>query len=191
MSVAAAADIGIALQQVADGVAARGLKWSTDWLVESLRPRAEAVRALATRDRGPVHPVEVAAAVEELSRPDAIMIGDGADIQNWAYGVMRAKTNPAFLEHYPLGSMGVGMPMAVGAAAAAREQAGDDRPRPVVMVTGDGSFGFYPAELQSAAQAGLNLTVVIANDAAWGTELHGQRRRAGRRLQHPARAQPL
>jgi acetolactate synthase-1/2/3 large subunit len=175
MSAAGAADIGVALRQLADGAAAAGLSWSTDWLVEALKPRAAAVRALAERRTGPIHPVELAAEIESLSPPDAIMVGDGADIQNWAYGVIRAKSNPVFLEHYPLGSMGIGLPMAIGAAAAAKEMAGEAPARPVVMLTGDGSFGFYPGELQSAAQAGLNLTIVIANDAAWGTELHGQR----------------
>jgi acetolactate synthase-1/2/3 large subunit len=44
----------------------------------------------------------------------------------------------------------------------------------VLLTTGDGSFGFYPAELHAAALAGLKLICVIGNDGAWGTELHGQ-----------------
>jgi len=72
--------------------------------------------------------------------------------------------------------MGVGTPLAVGAAAAAREMAERDgvAQRTIVLVTGDGAFGFYPAELHAAALAGLKLVCIIGNDGAWGTELHGQ-----------------
>jgi acetolactate synthase-1/2/3 large subunit len=75
-----------------------------------------------------------------------------------------------------MGAMGVGTPLAVGAAAAARElalAARTDVP-PTLLTTGDGSFGFYPAELHAAALAGLKLICVVGNDGAWGTELHGQ-----------------
>jgi acetolactate synthase-1/2/3 large subunit len=78
--------------------------------------------------------------------------------------------------------MGIGTPLAVGAAAAARELAGAGPARRVVLVTGDGSFGFYPAEIHAAARAGLPLVVVVCNDAAWGTEKHGQRLAIGRTL---------
>jgi acetolactate synthase-1/2/3 large subunit len=92
------------------------------------------------------------------------------------YGALRVRQAPGFLDHYPMGAMGVGTPLAVGAAAAALEQAlATGEPlRPVLLTTGDGSFGFYPAELHAAAQAGLKLICVIGNDGAWGTELHGQ-----------------
>ena len=48
------------------------------------------------------------------------------------------------------------------------------------MTTGDGAFGFYPAELHAAARAGLKITCIIGNDGAWGTELHGQSQAIGR-----------
>ena len=76
------------------------------------------------------------------------------------------------MDHYPLGSMGVGTPLALGAAAAVREEAQKTgKPvRTVVLVTGDGSFGFYPSELNSAVLAGLKFVCIVANDGAWGTE---------------------
>jgi acetolactate synthase-1/2/3 large subunit len=75
----------------------------------------------------------------------------------------------------------MGTPLAVGAAAAARElAAAGTAPRRVVLVTGDGSLGFYPAELHAAALTGLPLVVVVCNDGAWGTEYHGQVKAIGR-----------
>jgi acetolactate synthase-1/2/3 large subunit len=72
--------------------------------------------------------------------------------------------------------MGTALPLAVGAAAAAKEEALDKgkKPRPVVLVSGDGAFGFYCSEINGAVQAGLPLIIVICNDGAWGTEKHGQ-----------------
>ena len=106
----------------------------------------------------------------------AIYAGDGADTQNWMHGFLRINSERAFLDHYPIGCMGTVLPLAVGAAAASKEQADDHnaKPRPVVLVTGDGAFGFYCSELNGAVQAGLPLIVVICNDGAWGTEKHGQ-----------------
>ncbi len=52
----------------------------------------------------------------------------------------------------------------------------------MLLTTGDGSFGFYPAELHAAAQAGLRLISVIGNDGAWRTELHGQLGAIGRAI---------
>lgn len=81
--------------------------------------------------------------------------------------------------------MGMGAPLALGLAAGAREIADETggSPRPVVMVTGDGSFGFYPSEYNGAVLAGLNRFVtVIANNAAWGNEHHAQPRQIGRTI---------
>lgn len=184
MDVAIAADVASSLASLADALATRGWRRSTDWLVEALAPRAARVRdviAAHSNPAAPVHPLALARALDERIPANAIVVGDGADIQNWMYGALRARPAPGFLEHYPLGAMGVGTPLAVGAAAAARELANAGAPlRKVVLVTGDGSFGFYPFELQSAAQAGLPITIVVGNDGAWGTELHGQQRAVGR-----------
>ena len=113
-----------------------------------------------------------------------MLVGDGADIQNWMYGALRVRRPGGFIDHYPLGAMGSGTPLAVGAAAALAEAARRQQTAPpvTVLVTGDGSIGFHPAELHAAALAGLNLKVIVGNDAAWGTEAHGQITALGRTI---------
>ena len=80
--------------------------------------------------------------------------------------VVRIRTPRTFMDHYPFGSMGIGTPLAIGAAAAMKEEAiaAGKPPRPVVLVTGDGAFGFYPSEFNAAQLAGLKLICVISND---------------------------
>ena len=160
---------------------------SPDWLVNALAPRAARVNALidGASAEGPIHPLAMADAIARHMPEDAIYVGDGADIQSWMYAKVAIKTSPGFMDHYPQGAMGSGTPLAVGAAAAMADEsksAGAGKPRPVFLVTGDGSLGFHPAELHAAALAGLRLIVVVGNDAAWGTELHLQHKVLGRTL---------
>ena len=37
-----------------------------------------------------------------------LYVGDGADIQNWMHAYLKIGKNNTFIDHYPLGSMGVG-----------------------------------------------------------------------------------
>lgn len=173
-----AADAGLACRQLLaalDSVAAP----TTDraaWVQRALVPRMEYLERIANTPRETIHPLSLGRALARHLPESAIIVGDGADVQNWMYGALRVCKAPGFLDHYPIGAMGVGTPLAVGAAAAALEQAlmTGEPLRPVLLTTGDGSFGFYPAELHAAAQAGLKLICVIGNDGAWGTEMHGQ-----------------
>ena len=172
------ADTGKTLTAIADALDQRSgqLARKSDWLKTALEPRIRRVTDVASRQAHPVHPLRLPRALMDAAPKDMIYVGDGADIQTWMYGYVRISEAPGFLDHYPLGSMGVGTPLAVGAAAAARDMAEPgEAPRRVVLMTGDGSFGFYPAELHAAEEAKLPITVVIANDGAWGSEYHEQK----------------
>lgn len=164
-----------------------------NWVYQALAPRRQALDALRASVKpaaGTLHTLQLGDRLAAKLPDDAIVVGDGADIQNWMYASLAVKRNPGFMDHYPMGAMGVGTPLSVGAAAAAKEisQTRTKNLRQVVLVTGDGAFGFYPAELHAAALAGLKLIVIIGNDGAWGTELHGQLAILGRsvntELQH-------
>jgi acetolactate synthase-1/2/3 large subunit len=41
---------------------------------------------------------------------------------------------------------------------------------PVVMITGDGSLGFYIAELDTLVRYGMPVVIIVGNDAGWGLE---------------------
>ena len=149
----------------------------SDWLQPELADRRRRIGEL-TSDRDPIHPLSLAAAVAERLK-GGIFLADGADIATWMYGHVRISRPRGFADHYPMGAMGSCTPLAIGMAAWERERAGDDAPA-TVLVTGDGALGFHPAELHAAVRAGLRLVIVVGNDGAWGTELHGQREAIGR-----------
>lgn len=146
------------------------------WLKEALKPRLARIEELGHGADAPIHPLRMAREVVARMPSDAIYVGDGADVQNWMHAILRLQDGASFLDHYPLGSMGVGTPLALGAATGAREMAQDNGTplRPVVHVTGDGAFGFYSSEYNGAVLADLRIITVISNDGAWGTEKHGQ-----------------
>ena len=181
------ADAGLACAQLRDALSRRRSPGDSGtaragWVRAALQPRLDylARTAAAALPDDAIHPLALGAEIAALMPDDAILVGDGADIQNWMYGALRVRHAPGFLDHYPLGAMGVGTPLAVGAAAAATEAPGPART--VVLVTGDGAFGFHPAELHAAARAGLRLVCIVGNDGAWGTEMHGQVQAVGRAL---------
>lgn len=181
MDVALHGEPGAVLAALAERL---GGTWDPQWLSDALAEKAAFVAARAGRPGPAIHPLALGNALASHLGPTTMLVGDGADIQNWMYGGLRVTRPGGFMDHYPLGAMGSGTALAVGAAAALAERArSDGTPAPMtLLVTGDGSIGFHPAELHAAALAGLNLKIVVGNDAAWGTEAHGQVQALGRTI---------
>ena len=67
-----------------------------------------------------------------------------------------------------MGALGMGVPWAIGAKVAHPD-------RPVVVLSGDGSFGFGAMELDTAARHDLAVAVVVGNDGGWGIVRHMQK----------------
>lgn len=179
-------DARLSLEAIGAALRARDHKAAGNptWVNDAMKSRLARIEELGKESDGPVHPYRIGRDLMALMPDTAIYVGDGADIQNWMHAVLRLKSERSFMDHYPLGSMGIGTPLAIGAAAAARdlaEQTGE-QPRPVVLVTGDGAFGFYAAEFNALALSGLKLTCIISNDGAWGTEKHGQLNAVGKSI---------
>ncbi|MSO99239.1 MAG: thiamine pyrophosphate-binding protein [Rhodospirillaceae bacterium] len=180
------ADARVAIEQLHAALTARKYTPTSDpvWVNDAMKVRLARIDELGRGETAPIHPYRMARDLMAQMPENAIYVGDGADIQNWMHAILRIRSERAFMDHYPLGSMGIGTPLALGAAAAARELAEDtgDTERPVVLVTGDGSFGFYCCELNGAALAGLKIVCLISNDGAWGTEKHGQANALGKSI---------
>lgn len=149
---------------------------STAWVNEAMTARVKRIDELGRDPKAEIHPYQIARALESCLPEEAVVVGDGADILNWLHGIYMVKEPRCYMDHYPFGSMGVGTGLALGAAAALSDEAIETgKPaRPLVLITGDGAFGFFCAELHSFAHADLPVSVIIANDGAWGTEHHGQ-----------------
>jgi acetolactate synthase-1/2/3 large subunit len=131
---------------------------------------------LASGPGGPLHPVEVGRAVQQvLDRArDPVLVADGGEFGQWAQACVRTPTR---LINGPGGSIGSAIPFAL-AARVARPDA------TVVAMLGDGTFGFHLTEMDTATRAGLPFLAVIGNDACWNAEHQIQLRTYGRDRAH-------
>jgi len=116
-----------------------------------------------TAEGTPIHPgrcaAEVAKFLEEEGR-DWTLIADGGEASVWMSGAATAYRPGQILGTGANGTIGTGPGLAVGAWTANQ--------KPVLWYTGDGSFGFYPMELDTMAKRGIPVACVISNDSAWG-----------------------
>ena len=93
---------------------------------------------------------------------DGILIADGGFAAHWG-GLLFDTQRPgrAFVPDRGFASIGYGLPAAIGAKLGAPN-------RPVVAVTGDGGFNMTLGELETARRLGLNIVLVVVNNAASG-----------------------
>jgi acetolactate synthase-1/2/3 large subunit len=105
---------------------------------------------------------EVAATVHQAFGGKATLVADGGDALAWALAYFGAQLPGRLLTTTTaLGTLGVGMPFALAAQAARPDE-------PVLLFTGDGSFGLSAMEIDTAVRHGLPVIVVVSNNAGWG-----------------------
>ena len=92
---------------------------------------------------------------------DAIITNGAGNYAGWVHRFYRYRRLGSCLAPTS-GSMGYGLPAAIGAAVA-------DPSREVVCFAGDGCFMMTCQELATAVQHGLRLTVIVANNNRYGT----------------------
>lgn len=179
------ADVRLSIEQLHSALETRAVPLRDPaWLGEALQDRLRMFAEKAASPAANVNPYRIGTLLRERLDPDTLLINDGAVILTRMLGVLRFDGTGSYVDTYPLGSMGMGTPMAIGAAIAEQDNAAlqSHAPRRVVLVTGDGSFGFYPSELATAVNEKLRLSIVVANNRSWGNELLMQPAAIGRTL---------
>lgn len=106
-------------------------------------------------------------AIRPFLAEDLIFLIDGGNIGQWAHMVLADCYPSNWLTCGSSAVVGWGIPGAMAAKLAYPE-------RNVLLLSGDGAFGFTIAELESAARQGLPFVAVVANDQAWGIVVSGQ-----------------
>ncbi len=127
--------------------------------------RREAERAEFEDDRAPLHPMRLYAELAKTLDRDAIVIGDGGDFVSYAGRVIDSYLPGCWLDPGPFGCLGTGPGYALAAKLAHPE-------RQVVMMLGDGAFGFSGMEFDTLARHGVNVVGVMGNNGIWALEKH-------------------
>jgi len=111
-----------------------------------------------------------------MNRPDDIVVADGGDTTTWM-GMTRTMTQAGhYLDYGIYGSLGVGLPYANAAKLRYPEKR-------VLLISGDGSFGFNFMEVENAIRKNIPLVIVICNDLGWGMIRHSQEIRIGHAIE--------
>ena len=94
---------------------------------------------------------------------DAIVVGDGGDFVSFAGRVWETWEPGTWMDPGPYGCLGSGPGYALGAKLAHPD-------RQVVLLLGDGAFGFSAMEFDTLARHGVAVVGVIANNGIWALE---------------------
>jgi acetolactate synthase I/II/III large subunit len=116
-------------------------------------------------DRAPLHPMRVYAELGDLLDRDAIVIGDGGDFVSYAGRVIDSFAPGCWLDPGPFGCLGSGPGYALAAKLAHPS-------RQVVLLLGDGAFGFSGMEFDTLARHGVQVVGIVGNNGIWGLEKH-------------------
>ena len=162
-------EIGVTAQALSDDFL--GDMWTQDqtadvasrwaiWREEKKR------RTLDDRGKG----INAAILFEELSDvvdEDAIIAVDVGN-NTYSFGRYFECRNQAILMSGYLGSIGFAFPAAMGAWSATQEDDPKFKDRQVLSISGDGGFGQYLAEINTAVKYDMNITHIMMNNGELG-----------------------
>jgi acetolactate synthase I/II/III large subunit len=170
---AVSAELYGALPEILDGLLSESL--SDDALsgrsawVAALRAGEDEKRAAELpelRDeRAPLHPMRIYGELASMLDRDAIIVGDGGDFVSYAGRVVDSYQPGCWLDPGPYGCLGSGPGYALAAKLAHPE-------RQVVLMLGDGAFGFAGMEFDTLARHGVAVVAVVGNNGIWALEKH-------------------
>jgi acetolactate synthase-1/2/3 large subunit len=141
---------------------------SEEWIARLRSSEAELrerERAELKDDRAPLHPMRVYAELANVLDRDAIVIGDGGDFVSYAGRVVDSFKPGCWLDPGPFGCLGAGPGYALAAKLAHPQ-------RQVVLLLGDGAFGFSGMEFDSLCRHGVAVVGVMGNNGIWALEKH-------------------
>jgi len=113
----------------------------------------------------PIHPARIYGEVVRRLDPDGVVVCDGGDFASYAGRFVDVRTAGSWLDTGPYGCLGSGP----GHAIAARVAHPD---RQVILLLGDGAFGFSGMDFDTMVRHRLGVVAVVGNNGIWGLEKH-------------------
>jgi acetolactate synthase-1/2/3 large subunit len=108
-----------------------------------------------------ISPQKVIRRLSELAAPDSIVVTDVGQHQMWAAQHYIAREPRKFLSSGGLGTMGFGLPAAIGAQIASPKSQ-------VILISGDGGFQMNVQELATIKSYDLPIKIMIVNNGCLG-----------------------
>ena len=144
---------------------AEQIKKQSHWQHQIFEAAKEDVEQHITKyfgdERFPMLPQRVVNEIRKLMPSDGILTLDNGIYKIWFARNYKAHEPNTVLLDNALATMGAGLPSGMGAKITYPD-------RKVVAICGDGGFMMNSQELETAVRLGMNLTVIILNDSAYG-----------------------
>lgn len=117
----------------------------------------------------PIHPIRLVAQIQKVVGDDAYYVTDGGDTVYFGLVHFTSKLRAGVVGTASglLGCLGTGIPFAMAAKLAHPD-------KKVILLNGDGSFGFNAMEFDTMLRHNIPIVCIINNDCAWGMVKHGQ-----------------
>jgi acetolactate synthase-1/2/3 large subunit len=145
-----------------------------DYLTGVNLPKLESQERSMSTDARPIHPLRLCKEIRDfLPRSNRVLCVDGHEILGFARQSIPFH-EPRSLTPGPYGCMGVGLPFALGAKLALPDHL-------VLVLHGDGSFGWNAMEMDTALRHGIPIICVIGNNGGHTADSEGK---IGRELGH-------
>ena len=136
-------------------------QWDFSKMLLTRKAHLEHSTKIREDDRFPIFPPFLVRQIRNVMPSDGIITLDNGVYKLWfARGYPALHQNTVILDN-ALASMGAGLPSAITAAMINPD-------KKVISVCGDGGFMMNSQELETAIRLGVNLTVVVLNDKAYG-----------------------
>ena len=153
-------DIANAIWQIKEDIVPNGA-WNFDHMLAYRKAEVEHTEGLAADARFPIFPPHLVSQVRAAMPQDGIICLDNGVYKIWfARGYTAYLPNTVLLDN-ALATMGAGLPSAMMSAMLYPD-------RKVMAICGDGGFMMNSQEMETAVRLGLNLTVLILRDDAYG-----------------------
>ncbi|MCH7725416.1 MAG: hypothetical protein IH991_02880 [Planctomycetes bacterium] len=118
---------------------------------------------------------DVVLAINRVTTDETVLLVDGGNIGQWFHQLLLDRYPGHWVTCGASGVVGWGLPGAMAARALYPD-------RPVILLSGDGSFTFTVAELESASRQNLPFVAVVADDQQWGISVSVHKQEFGEPL---------
>jgi acetolactate synthase-1/2/3 large subunit len=153
-------DIANAIWQIKEDILPQG-HWNFDAMFKARAAEVEHSASLDTDMRFPIYPPHLVKIVREAMPADGIIALDNGVYKIWFARNYNARQPNTVLLDNALATMGAGLPSAMGSAMVYPD-------RKILAICGDGGFMMNSQEMETAVRLGLNITVLVLRDDAYG-----------------------
>lgn len=167
--------LGLAMAglDAAESAAARRRPRLAEAIAQARAAAAEEVATLKLRSGDPLRPEHLMHVLQRHAPGDTVFVADASYSSLWVSQYLQAgEPGRRFLFPRGLAGIGWGYPLALGARLALPST-------PVVAVVGDGGFSHAWAELECAVRHGIDVKLIVLNNAILGFQRHAEMLRFG------------